>query len=1306
MDSTFNNIYKDPNSYYYASSDEEIMEEEYINDSLPEQIDNNGESKQLISQELQQRDFEIQQKISKFQKIYDSDKKLTLEQAETIINELIKDKTVDRLSPLNILFIEVMKVLQQLSRETSFCTSKAEIYLSQNNTLKKTDIKTSEIFDQAAITLHCLFRSLRDQSVFKKEQSDKKNDKIALNNAKEFLTKLKISLISINNIATQINSVESKNLYHTLQRYCDILSHICYNDVFFNKCTDSLSKNEDSATSTLFNPPTSSHMALYLDSLNICLFSMGKYRMKLKNSITSPLAETIKELNIILKPHQKSSEVNNLISTLTKYQKTLEELNDSLPKLVESIIVKASCQMVNKKIKSYFENCQSQNYSTLFIIKELTPLINEILDLWEPFNQELHKTHESDTKKYHEILKETIKSVSTFRANKKKLKFKAKTNNSLNVLLSSLERLLDPQTFTFLQNALITDSIRIPLIIQNEMAMYYNMMNEINEKALNFQQALIPGKALIPCSSFSAIDLLLHQILLFNDVNQENRSPGSRKLEESLLIALNSIAHSIILKINTPKEFSICEEEKNSPTLVTYQKLSIISEGLLEILQHEEYKNNKLNNILEKLTIYLKSFPYPPASLPNLKDHFTQTLFGPLSREEKITTSDIPLIQRHMDLCSYLLITNNVEKDLVSVKKKLKNILKETSDHSAHFLKLNLKNIKLAQLEVNETRNLVTKYSKKLQYCKNTKDILSTLHEWREKMDPFRKTDKGWRLQLSILANIAVEKEEQEIYEAINRISLETALYHFLEMTLTEVLNTNPIETVATPSTKRAPIINNKTPVIIESKKAKFDDKVSKATVAPIEYPQEIYQPSPYERNLTLLDDLRLEHPRPISNLEPSESYIFRITRREELIQNSKFYLTLIEEEKNWNITKQGVPNILQKRQQIDLLLLLELTEKIALSTLRIGMKNSPDTHIASHIEQNSPLINTHNGEYLSLLLLTANKKWFESSDIRPSILRQESELKKAYWFKEEHRDIEGLNHIIKCCEKVWEELPTPQKSKRVNKLVEQSDRYQECLSRMYELKRNQVTYGIPALPAKECEDEFNKKLILLKFAQNISPHCTHLVEENIESIERLTELNNSLNNHSEKENMPLYFLMRSSEIQIGLLSLCLQIALSTIDVSSNEIHPLYLNEEGNEGGRPLMHNHRVDKLWKALKFHLGNAIVDSTLEIADQYLPLFVGDPRYPHPNKTVITDDLLNMQEKVHLLKIIEEQSFLTDEDKKLFSKFLGGEGWLLPNEDKKLLLGNQIMEGIKAQEKKATLSFHLAANILDIALNNRQQ
>ena len=78
---------------------------------------------------------------------------------------------------------------------------------------------------------------------------------------------------------------------------------------------------------------------------------------------------------------------------------------------------------------------------------------------------------------------------------------------------------------------------------------------------------------------------------------------------------------------------------------------------------------------------------------------------------------------------------------------------------------------------------------------------------------------------------------------------------------------------------------------------------------------------------------------------------------------------------------------------------------------------------------------------------------------------------------------------------------------------------------------------------------------------------------------------------------------------------------------------------QGTNEERPLKHSHNVLHLLKA---------INNEDKLTEGNLSPFVGDPRYPYPNKTAISNDLITSYE---LSQLLATGGFLNKETEKLF-------------------------------------------------------
>jgi len=222
--------------------------------------------------------------------------------------------------------------------------------------------------------------------------------------------------------------------------------------------------------------------------------------------------------------------------------------------------------------------------------------------------------------------------------------------------------------------------------------------------------------------------------------------------------------------------------------------------------------------------------------------------------------------------------------------------------------------------------------------------------------------------------------------------------------------------------------------------------------------PPEIHTPSPYEQNTDTLQTLS-KHPLPLLNDEKiPESYFPRIVNMHDRINNNRFLLSLFEEEKRLKKHNVELPSTLKQRAEIHRSLLLEFTEKIALSHLPVATKTDPNTHILLSPYANSLLTYSHDGQYLAHLLSSSGKTWFADKEILPWIQRQESTLKETFWFRGDQQTFEYLQEqipaVITCCTNVWNSLLEHQSHTPHDDLLLLAEHYHSLRTYIHQQKR------------------------------------------------------------------------------------------------------------------------------------------------------------------------------------------------------------------------------------------------------------
>ncbi|MBA2369698.1 MAG: hypothetical protein H0V82_11835 [Candidatus Protochlamydia sp.] len=1308
---TINNINSTygPTPIFYSSSEDEIHNEALINDGISSQHETDNcevfstgtevcEKKLTLSKEQVDELISqvVQEKTLQSQQVFDNFEKLSLEEAKTLIHETIKNRIVNYLSPFNIVFVDMIKVVQQLNRDPTIRSFIGKLMVNINSTAVTEEIQGSEVLHEMAVELHLLFRCFREYSCLIEGKTAPKAKKRNILEALEIYLRVVNLYVRIESLVLNTGTYETKNLCRNLKKYCDVLYYACHNEDILKICSKSLSPDMDVVTSVLKHPPSLSHMNLYLDSLDNCLFSLVQFQLKIKSSYHDPLTQAIHQIRKIQNV-TAGKPLNELIESILGFQADLNVALKEYLGAIQKIVIISKSNKNNQPLKACFENLLENAPMSWSTYDKMIPLIVNIMVTWQPFNESQECMLMKLEKQVQAANQKIKKSIEQINRNQKN---KTKSNNSrteFRILLSSIEKLTSIELFQKNLNALVVESGRIPMLTMQEMFVFFSKINIKVDEAKNFQQSVLTLnpylKINFPCSSFSPLDLLIFQIFQCYDSNKTERDAFNDQIKELAL----KLLPQLIQQLTSFNSIFIKNPEANISNLreITYYSLEAIIQNLKRVINQETNPENTLKKHALKLS---------KDALVNLlvgcEDyqiflHFlTSFLLCPMSTKHEISLCDLPLIQQQMEIIGCSAHQMNILQNLIN----LENVIKEREilapPEKKIFWKLNLKHVTLAKLEIKKRQDILDKCNENLQICLNHEEALDALHHCAEKLKFLKKSYAAWSSQIMTLSNLAIEEMNKEVsnpelYNPLFVISTWDCWVNYLKGTIEEIVSLNAPQKLY--STK----LNRKTISVSILEDSSSDSEEASIDIIPSNLPQETYQLSSYERRYSILADLKKMLPPILNELEPIESLIFRSKKRNELIQNSFYYLALIEEAKGWN-TSTNVHEALLKREQIDHVLLLEATEKIALISLRIGTKESPNLHIFNSNHQNRSLMYTHNGELLTALILSANKQWYEKQELEPWIKNQDILLKKSYWFKEDQPLISGVYQIDTCCEKIWHDLIVAARLHKDENNSERTGKFLNWSVCIQKLKINQEP-NLPVMPIQEI-DLFMPEIITMANLLQFDPQCHEYVQESIVALKSILQFNQILFAYNNINQMPLFFAARSAEIQVGLISLSLILSLSTFKSAFDQPHPLLLDDEGKNLGRPFFHTHRIDKLWNALKLHCSQNMCSETIKKLDKFLPLFVGDPRYPYPNKTAIAKHQITLYEKVYLYQKFEQRSWFSEGDKKLLSKHTGKKGHWQTNQIKEILK-EEIGVALEEQKNRTLFALHLAKVILAI-------
>jgi hypothetical protein len=174
----------------------------------------------------------VQDKTLTFQQTFESLDKLPLDQAKKLIQDIVRGRIVNFLSPINLLFFEMIKVMQQLSRDRTIASFSGVITLNINGKLKNEETKGSQILQNLSAELHLLFRIFRDYSCLLEGKIASKANRIEIVQAQDIYLKIVNLFVRVEGVIIKEGNNLAKKLYYELKNYCDVLYHICYNEDF------------------------------------------------------------------------------------------------------------------------------------------------------------------------------------------------------------------------------------------------------------------------------------------------------------------------------------------------------------------------------------------------------------------------------------------------------------------------------------------------------------------------------------------------------------------------------------------------------------------------------------------------------------------------------------------------------------------------------------------------------------------------------------------------------------------------------------------------------------------------------------------------------------------------------------------------------------------------------------------------------------------------------------------------------------------------------------------------------------------
>ena len=600
--------------------------------------------------------------------------------------------------------------------------------------------------------------------------------------------------------------------------------------------------------------------------------------------------------------------------------------------------------------------------------------------------------------------------------------------------------------------------------------------------------------------------------------------------------------------------------------------------------------------------------------------------------ELDISLQEIPFLQGQL-LSAISLIEKIVEEKQEPLETLLTNLVSHPIGQSKPFWKLQLKVVQI----------ILKEYGKAYQTCR---EIKKEIPSWSTKEDFIRELKtclpklaqetmgsflKTMNIQFNLLARIPAEQPEiQKVISLINEMIAINNTFVMVMRPLQAALNF--ADDFA--EKKKAPEKREK-PVV--KKREEVEEKEPEAIVGAT--PTIPYKPTAFERSLEPLVALQRRDPLPLDLLEDPFSLFKRKEKMEQALQTQLYLMHLLEEEKDPELKPLC-------RGDTELFRLHEMTQKLALAFFPIRETGRP--HLLLDPNQRHLFTSLHDGVYLAKVL-SPSEPLFGNKKSEPFVKDQEKVLKVSYWFSEERPEPNSAYEmILPRCKEIWRKM----EQQRALELT--------CLDLVDSLwkmrafvqqKRERPVVEFPELPPL-------RELL----GKVVAP---------------IVELATALDTHAKAcMRAPILFTNRHLEIQIGLLT----------NVMKEFLYKRGHSPDQELEGRPLKYSHNVLHLWGLLKSYCKDNI--------EEQLAHFVGDPRYPFPNKTAVSHDLVTSYELSRLLAIAQT-GFLDEEKVQLFKKYVAD---FSVNDLKGAgeLVKKRLQEHLERVEKKTRLAFVLAAKL----------
>lgn len=1250
--------------YLYSSSSSE--EENCLSNPT-----NNLEEVALSDHDIEENQLNnlVQYGISLSKKNFENGKMLDLPQAQNLLAKIKNGVVVHHLSILNIQYVEIIKIMREMSQDLGIVSFKENVL----TTMGEMVLSGKNVMQDLSHEIHLIFADFRRYSLLFEGRTIKKTQENLLSALVHYADIARL-YGHLKDICAIGNLKNGGRLCLKLKQQLDIIYHLCHCEEFLTNSLKSLSFSLDLTDSLLLHPPQTKNLHFYFTSVDTQLYALDLFNTAIQIEYSHPLEKAMEELK--QSPLLADLATKELSLALQCFVRAVACKDLVVP--FHKIVIQAKNHKHNATLKNYFHKLDAGTYHHS-LYEEMALLTKELYDPWGAFSGNFDLLLENNIKQIrntHIQVAKSIQNITTILNKKKGIKTTAK-NRIINQL-NAISKCTSSEKYTLMWNAYVADPMRNIQFSILEIALFMNQMVDYRKQFKPLANQLLAYTPQVnPCTSFFALDLLIYQIskLAITHYEQKHDARPIKTLFDYLPLIFSSIeilqSESIIVKQN-------------------FDNIKIRTDLIKIFIQFSEslskhIEDKALHDCLHTLLSYLAlsselSFPY-----------VLQLLMHPLSQQEEIDSGNVALIKDFFSLLALSMNLIDIEPALNIIEIELKNKMNEIPKKQKFFWALNLKKLSLLRYHFKAIYKSIEKFSPEFLAASDAAALSLQLHKWHEEQKKNHKLTGNYIDTFNILSILSKDNDSISLTNALDKVFSWKAIFDFFNKIFSHLSSSHPL-----PIKPKKNIPNSmhtaSQPEIIwncdEEIELNAPDS-TEPTASKIQAPEQL--DSPYSSQINLVNKLKQQTLKPLSAEETPHSYFFRVIKRQEALKNITFYLALHAEALQWN-AYEDVPMLLKVRQQIDLLLLLEATEKIALCTLRLAAKEDPNEHIASTKVEKSPLLYAHDGVMFLKLINLADNNWLTSKKLAPVLLKQQTQLKRTYWFKEDPILLTGIAHIRIACEGVLQNLASFPSSSA--SLITQANEYSQTNKCLHKFKRKHHAITLPSFSVDI--DAFKLKCSQLVTSLKFDPQGKESSQANFAALTRVFDMHTSLNNYDKPELIPLYYCSRSAEIQVSLLSLVMQVMLSTHHLDANVVHPLFLDASGLNLGRPLIHTHRVDRLYQVLKEKMGETINQKTRALMDEYIGIFIGDPRYPYPNKTLLTNELVKMQQKVHLRLKLREGGFLSEKEEKMLRRHIGHDERTLGRQE--AILTKSILAMLNQQRQKTAFAFYLAEKLLN--------